>query len=94
MEVTYDILYHEQVVKKDIPALSSFFKSRIKRAIEEKLTTRPELFGKPLKHSSNGYQKLRVGDYRIIFRMEINTVMVLAIGHRSWIYKMMRKRLV
>lgn len=82
----FEIHYHELVVKKDIPKLSKNVRARIKRAIEEKLTTHPEKFGKPLRRSLKGYRKLRVGDYRIIFRIENQTIKIFAIQHRSMVY--------
>jgi mRNA interferase RelE/StbE len=40
-----------------------------------------------------GHRKLRVGDYRVIFRIEGTVVLVLAILHRSVIYQRARTRL-
>jgi mRNA interferase RelE/StbE len=87
MVMSFVIEYHESVVKEDIPRLSSDIKKQIKSAIEKKLTTFPEMFGKPLRRSLKGYRKLRVGDYRVIFRIETHTIKVLAIMHRSVVYK-------
>ncbi len=84
--MTSTLLYHEDVLAKDIPALSSTIRDRIKTAIERKLIEHPETFGKPLRRSLRGYLKLRIGDYRVIFRIEENTVKIFAIGHRSVIY--------
>lgn len=93
MGITFNIVYHELVVKKDIPRISTTDKTRIKQAIEEKLTIEPEVFGKPLRRSLKGYRKLRVGDYRVIFRIEQQTVKVLCIGHRSVVYHEADKRI-
>lgn len=87
MAVTFSLRYHLKVVAEDIPALSSTLKERIRRAIEEKLASTPEDYGKPLRQSLRGYRKLRVGDYRIVFRIERDTVYILAILHRSVVYK-------
>jgi mRNA interferase RelE/StbE len=94
MGLTFTIAYHELVVKEDIPRLSTANKKRIKKAIEEKLTREPEAFGKPLRRSLKGYRKLRVGDYRIIFRIEKQTVKVFCIGHRSMVYNAATKRAI
>ena len=59
----------------------------MRKAIEAKLAVAPEKFGKPLRQSLRGYRKLRVGDHRIIFRIDANTVFILAILHRSVVYK-------
>jgi len=91
--MSFEILYHEAVVADDIPKLSKEWRDKIQRAIEEKLTTHPEVFGKPLRSSLKGYRKLRVSDYRVIFRIEENTVKIFAIMHRSVVYDALKNRL-
>ena len=93
MAIIFVILYHLKVVGDDIPALSATWKERIRSAIEEKLTALPENYGKPLRQSLRGYRKLRVGDYRVVFRIERDTVYILAILHRSVVYKKAQERL-
>jgi mRNA interferase RelE/StbE len=92
MEITYRILYQARVVSDDISTLSVTDAKRIKRAIENKLTRQPETFGRPLRRSLKGYRKLRVGDFRIVFKITSGTVLILAILHRSIIYKEITKR--
>lgn len=82
----YEILYVDEVVKDDIPAILEPWKSEIKQAIEKKLTTRPEVYSRPLRRSLKGYRKLRVGNYRIIFRIEDDLVKIFVIQHRSTVY--------
>lgn len=91
--MSFEIRYHEAVVSEDIPKLSREWRDTIKVAIATKLTTHPEIFGKPLRHSLKGYRKLRVGDYRIVFRIEKQTVKIFIIQHRSVVYKMLEKRI-
>ena len=93
MGVIFDIVYHELVARDDIPKLPSTDRVRVKKAIEGKLSKAPDLFGKPLRRSLRGYRKLRVGDFRIIFRIENHIVKVLVIGHRSVVYRMVAKRI-
>jgi mRNA interferase RelE/StbE len=88
----YEVLYHPAVVREDIPSLDAAAKRRIKKAIEQKLTTDPEAFGKPLRRSLKGYRKLRVGDYRVVFRVTGSTVYILAILHRAVVYNAAEKR--
>lgn len=88
----YEIVYHPHVVRDDIPKLSSAWKQKIRAAIEQRLATEPDLFGKPLRRSLKGYRKLRVGDYRVVFRIEAQTVKILMIAHRSVVYKQTDKR--
>ncbi len=93
MGVIYKISYHEQVVAHDISSISKEWRSKIKEAIEHKLTTCPEVFGKPLRSSLKDYRKLRVGDYRVIFRIEDKMVKIFVIGHRSDVYLLAGKRI-
>ena len=93
MEVNYRIVYEQHVISEDIEKLSKTTKERVKVAIEEKLTTRPEVFGKPLRESLRGYRRLRVGDYRVVFRIEDKKVKIFAICHRSRVYDMADKRI-
>ncbi len=90
--MSYAVEYHRIVVRDDIPKLDSVIKARIKAAIEQKLMTRPDIFGIPLRHSTKGHRKLRVRDYRIVFRIEGRKVKIAIIEHRSVIYKMLLNR--
>ena len=81
-------------VGDDIPKFSITTRKKIRRAVEEKLTTEPEFFGKPLRKSLKGFRKLRVGDYRIVFRIESKKVKIFYIGHRSIVYQKAEKRKV
>lgn len=87
MEVEFGVLYHRLVVEEDIPRLSSDRKDKIKKAIEEKLTIKPEMYGKPLRRSLKGFRKLRVGDYRVIYGIEEKSVKIFVIQHRSIVYE-------
>ncbi len=76
-------------MRKHIPALSSSAKELIKRAIEEPWTTDRIGLGKALRYSLKGHRRLRVSDYRIVYRIEseIKTVVIVAIQHRKDVYK-------
>ena len=93
MGVAFVVVYHELVAQEDIPRISTADKGRVKQAIEEKLSSEPDLFGKPRRRSLKGYRKLRVGDYRVIFRIEKRKVKVLCVGHRSIVYREIGKRI-
>ncbi|MEK7562912.1 MAG: type II toxin-antitoxin system RelE/ParE family toxin [Patescibacteria group bacterium] len=86
MGMSFVLRYHQQVVSEDIPALPKKERTRIQKALSEKMTTHPEIFGKPLRRSLKGYRRLRVGEYRVVFRIEQETIKILAIGHRSTVY--------
>ncbi len=86
--MTYRIVYLESVVREDIPKLSKAAKQQVRKAIENKLPNHPIEFGKPLRYSLKGARRIRVGDYRIIYRIEPpSTVVILKIGHRREVYE-------
>ncbi len=83
------IEYLDTVIKKDIPKLPKTIKLRIKNAIETRLTVDPIGLGKPLRYSFFGHRRTRVGDYRIVFRvdMENYVVLIVMIKHRKDVYE-------
>jgi mRNA interferase RelE/StbE len=84
----YTIEYLESVVKEDIPALPKTIKDRIRQAIEMRLTADPVGLGKPLRYSFVGHRRIRVGDYRIVYRLEVEKrkVIIVLIKHRKDVY--------
>jgi mRNA interferase RelE/StbE len=64
--VAYQLRYHPDVKKKDIPKLNSTIRRRIRTAIEKRLLVEPEKYSEPLRRTLKEYRKLRVGDYRIV----------------------------
>jgi mRNA interferase RelE/StbE len=93
MEVRFKVIYEEKVVKKDIPLLHRVWKKNVQIAISEKLTLAPHIFAKSLQGSLKGYRSLRVGDYRVIFRIAGKKVLIFAIIHRSEVYERMQRRI-
>jgi mRNA interferase RelE/StbE len=83
----YRIEYLESVIEDDISSLTKSEKLKIKKAIEEKLIHDPVRFGKPLQYSLKGCRRLRVGDYRVIYVIEKEVVLIVKIGHRKEVYK-------
>jgi mRNA interferase RelE/StbE len=85
----YRIGYEDRVIKQDIPALSKSIFELIGRAINTRLTTAPIQYGKPLRYTLAGHRRLRVSDYRVIYRVDEaqKTVYITAIGLRRDIYE-------
>ncbi len=83
----YKIEYVDSI-RKDLSSVSKANKEKIKKSIEQKLMTNPIEFGKPLQYSLKGLRRLRVGDYRIVFKIEEHkkVVLILKIGHRKEVY--------
>jgi len=85
----YHIDYLIAVVKEDIPQLPLSARRMIKKAIEERLAVDPVGFGKPLRYSLKGHRRLRVSDYRVVYRIDAahQKVIIVAIKHRKNIYE-------
>ncbi len=88
----YKIVYHPKV-GNDTRNIPADWNKRIEKIIEERLSEYPEIFGKPLRRTLKNYFRLRVGDYRVIYRLEKSIVIILIIGHRSEVYDQILKRI-
>ena len=89
----FELRYHPEVKSADIHLLDVKLRTRIKNAIERRLTTAPHLYGEPLRKTLRGYWKLRVGDYRVVFKIVAEQVWILGIIHRKKVYEAINKRL-
>jgi mRNA interferase RelE/StbE len=89
----FELRYHPDVKDIDLPKLDERIKNRIRNAIARRLTIAPHQYGKPLKRTLKGYWKLRVGDYRIVFKVVKNEVWILGIIHRKKVYEESEKRI-
>ena len=83
----FTINYDRRVVEKHIPKIPSANKGQISRAINERLTADPVGFGKPLMGEFAGMRRLRVGDWRVIYQIDGETVYIRAIMLRRDAYK-------
>ena len=85
--MSYQVEYLDSVVREDIPKLAKNVQIQIRKTIEQKLTSHPIEFGKPLRYSLKGARRLRVGDWRVIYKIEPpDTVIIVKIGHRKDVY--------
>ena len=91
--MTFELRYHPDVRDVDIPKLNETLKKRIKRAIEERLSISPHQYGEPLRKTLKGYWKLRVGDYRVVYKVEGSEVWIFAIINRKDVYTKAIKRI-
>ncbi len=91
--MTFELRYHPDVKSDDIPRLDGKMKARIKKAIETRLATAPHQYGEPLRKTLHGYWKMRVGDYRVVFKIVDEEVWILGIMHRKKVYEAIEKRL-
>lgn len=91
--MAYKLVYHPDIPKHDLPKIPRNIKEIIRRAIEERLVNDPFMYGEPLRQSLKGHRKLRVGDYRIIYRVQDREIIILKIGHRKDVYLKVFSRL-
>ena len=74
----------------DAKKLEPQARKRILTYLRERIATDkdPRRFGKPLLADKSGLWRYRVGDHRIVCRIETErvVVLVLAVGHRSTVY--------
>lgn len=66
--------------------LPASLRRRLAKAITDRLSSEPRHYGHPLRASLSGCWKLRVGDYRVVYRIEAREVWILAILHRRLAY--------
>ncbi len=94
--MTWEIIYHKDV-DDDLKSVGPAAARRIILTINEKLARAPEKFGAPLSNNLKDFQKLRIGDFRVVYQV-FNTkviVFVLAVGPRrdKQIYQSASKRI-
>jgi len=83
--VRYNLVYTKRAVR-DIKKLDNTIKKRVGTVLL-KYKDKPLDFAETLKSSDLGTYRFRIGDYRVIFDIERNDVVVLRVGHRREIYK-------
>ena len=91
--MAFELRYHPDVKSVDIPLLDARLRTRLKHAIETRLMEAPHLYGQPLRKTLHGYWKLRVGDYRVVYRIVEQEVWIFGIIHRKNVYGAIKKRL-
>lgn len=93
----YEVLIDELVLSDDFKKIGLHHQRKIVRVIRERLTKDPEKYGEPLRGDLKGYWKLRVGEFRVIYeiRKEQVLVYVIKVGLRRdyEVYRAVLKRL-
>ena len=61
----------------------------IRKYLRERIATDadPRRFGKPLIGDKSGLWRYRVGDFRLVCRIEDERLVVLVLGHRKEVYR-------
>lgn len=87
----FEILYHPDVKLYDLQNIDKKTREKIKNVIEKCLRVAPQHYGKPLRKTLKGYWKLRVGDYRVVFKISGDEIWILGIIHRKDLYELRTK---
>ena len=94
MEGIGHMIYHVETTSrfdKEISKLDKYTQQMIKTWISRNIegTENPRLHGKALSSNRKGQWRYRIGDYRLICKIQDSKLIILAltIGHRSDIYK-------
>jgi len=87
--LAWTVEWDERAIR-DARKLDPQARKKIIKYLRERISTDkdPRRFGKPLLADLSGLWRYRVGDYRIVCRIEDDkvVVLILAVGHRSKIY--------
>lgn len=83
--MTYRLVYTYRAIK-DIDALDAVVKQRIGKTLQ-RFEQNPLSHAEPLKQSELGSYRFRIGDYRVVFDLKGQEIVVLRVGHRREIYK-------
>lgn len=83
----YEYVFTRAAVK-DIEKLDTVIKKRIKQKLEFFiLQSEPLLVAKKLVNAKAGTYRWRVGDYRILFDIDKDKIIILQVQHRKNIYR-------
>jgi mRNA interferase RelE/StbE len=83
--LAYNILYKKSV-QRDLKKFRKTETRRILDQLEKELSKKPDSYP-ILKGEFAGLRKYLIGDYRIIFALMDEDVVVLRIGHRKEVYR-------
>jgi mRNA interferase RelE/StbE len=85
LPVKYRLVYTQRAIR-DIEALDASIKQRIGKTLL-RFESDPLKHAERLKQSELGSFRFRMGDYRVVFDLEGDQVVILRVGHRREIYR-------
>ena len=75
----WQIKIHRLVLESDFKNIPFLQQKFILNAVQKKLSLDPQAYGKPLRGEFSRYWRLRVEDYRVIYRILHEEVLVLVV---------------
>jgi mRNA interferase RelE/StbE len=83
--VKYTLIYTKRA-ERDIAGLDAEIKERIGKTLL-RYQDEPLRYAEKLSDPILGTYRFRIGDYRVVFDIEGNEIVVLRVGHRREIYR-------
>lgn len=83
--MNYEIIYTKRATR-DISKLDQGVRQRIGETLE-RYAEAPLSYARKMVNPFLGTYRFRIGDYRVIFDIEGNKLVILRIGHRREIYR-------
>jgi mRNA interferase RelE/StbE len=77
--MTWRVRIHPLVLEEDFRSIDRPAQAVILKAVRKKLTVSPKEYGSPLRGEFKAYWKLRVGDYRVVYRIVEHEILVLVV---------------
>ena len=97
MNKVWKVKIHKLVLHEDFKKIDKKEQSMILKTIYKKLTISPHSYGAPLRYKLQGYWKLKISKYRVIYKIENDKIeiFVVKIGIRrdKEVYGEMIKRI-
>ena len=75
----WQVKIHPLVIKDDFKGIPPNEQKIIIRTLHKKLSLDPQAYGEPLRGEFLNYWRLRIGDYRAVYRIDKDKIIVLVI---------------
>ncbi|HFH9839228.1 type II toxin-antitoxin system RelE/ParE family toxin [Streptococcus suis] len=88
MKTSYKLVPTSRFIKQ-LKKLDKFTQKQITNYLSSHVTDNPRQYGKALTANRSGQWRYRIGNYRVIVRIEDDKLIVTAleVGHRKEVYK-------
>jgi mRNA interferase RelE/StbE len=85
-EARYIVEFIDQEAIDQFESLPKDVQIVIGKAIRQRLETNPTLYGKPLRKNLIGYRRIRIGKYRVVYKIIGLKVVISVVDHREYVY--------
>ena len=85
-ETRYIVEFIDQEAIDQFESLPKDVQIVIGKAIRQRLETNPTLYGNPLRKNLIGYRRIRIGKYRVVYKIIGLKVVISVVDHREYVY--------